>query len=291
MGEKPTEMTPSPEPEQIRADIAQTRAEMAETIDAIQEKLSPQRVMEQAKETVRDATVGRIKTMMDTATDKASDLADQVQDSARQAADYARENPIPAALVGAGIAWLLMRSRSGNGRHTMRRDGWLDTVRNNPGPATAIGLGLGYLLTRRGGSERWAYASPDDRWTTSPPRASAWTEQTQRTVTDAARQTQEKVGEFAERVQENWQHYSRRAESEFDRWMRENPLTVGAAAIALGAAVGLSAPRTRTEDAWLGEARDAVVEQAQETVESTVKQAQDVVERMGDETQASGPTV
>lgn len=88
MGEKPTEVTPgawndpgtpaapgetrveadeSPEPGQIRAEIQQTRAEMSETIDAIQEKLSPQRVMEQARETVRDATVGRIERPLDDA--------------------------------------------------------------------------------------------------------------------------------------------------------------------------------------------------------------------------------
>jgi hypothetical protein len=339
MGEKPAQVTPdawdpgqpvstgdrsessgatseaTPEPAEIRADIERTRAEMSETIEAIQEKLSPQRVMEQAKETVRDATVGRIKNMVETATDTAGDLADQVQDTAKQAVYYVRENSMPAALIGAGIAWLLMRSRGNeprNGYATSgperirgvyrwpesysspnfaRREGWLETVTNNPGPAAIAGLSLGYLLMRRGSGEsgRWTREGATGRWTTVRPGASPLTEQGRRTVGDVARQTQAKVGEVAERVQEGWDDYSRRAENEFDRWMRENPLTVGAAALALGAAVGLSAPRTKTEDAWMGEARDAVVERAQEAAQETVDQAQRVVEKMGDKADPSAP--
>src|SRR3954471_23622969 len=49
------------EPEQIRAQIEDTRAEMSSTIDAIQEKLNPDNVKEQAKEAVREATVGRVE--------------------------------------------------------------------------------------------------------------------------------------------------------------------------------------------------------------------------------------
>ena len=47
------------ETDAIRGDIEDTRANMSSTIDAIQEKLSPQRLTEQAKDAVRDATVGR----------------------------------------------------------------------------------------------------------------------------------------------------------------------------------------------------------------------------------------
>ena len=120
MGEEPGSMTPrirgeeeqasaAGDPAQIRAEIVQTRAEMSETIDAIQEKLSPQRLMEEAKDTVRDATVGKVKDMMSSATDKAADLAEDVQDGAREAVVYVKQNPIPAVMIGAGIAWLLLR--------------------------------------------------------------------------------------------------------------------------------------------------------------------------------------
>jgi hypothetical protein len=81
-----------------------------------------------------------------------------------------------------------------------------------------------------------------------------------------------------ERIQHGWQHYSRRAETQFERWMRENPLAVGAAALAVGAAVGLSAPATDTENAWLGEARDGLVDRVQDVAKDTGAQATQAVE-------------
>ncbi len=325
MGEKPDEMTspPQEDPERIRQDIDQTRAEMAETIDAIQDKLRPQHVMEQAKDAVREATVGKVKDMVSSATDTASNVADQVQETTQQAVEYVKENPLPAALIGAGVAWLLMRAQRSEPRMSyagrdyagarMRtrdvsrhNDGWLDIVRDNPISATVAGLSIGWMLmNRRGPSSRdWrddsytrgarqydvaarsrsdvygAYAGVGGYEPSSESRSGepSWTERAQDTVSDAAHQAQQAVSSATERAQESWRYYSRRTESEFDRWMRENPLTVGAAAVALGAAVGLGMPRTETEDAWMGEARDSLVDRAQDVAKDTVQQAQQVVD-------------
>jgi ElaB/YqjD/DUF883 family membrane-anchored ribosome-binding protein len=245
MGEEPGPMTPDPassradsasgadDPAAIRADIEQTRVEMSETVDAIQEKLSPQHIVEQAKETVRDATVGRIKDMASSVGETVGDVATQVQEGAQQAAEYVRDNPWPALLIGAGVTWMLLQ--------TQRSPRRMPSVRSDP-------------RMRR-----------PEAWRESPGTGAR----------------QRAVGEKTETMQERWQQYSTRAETEFQRWMRENPLTVGAAAVALGAAVGLTAPRTQTEDEWMGETRDALMERAQEVAEDTVQQAQKVVDGAG----------
>ena len=46
--------------EQLRADIEDTRADMSQTINEIQERLSPEHLVGQVKETVREATIGRL---------------------------------------------------------------------------------------------------------------------------------------------------------------------------------------------------------------------------------------
>lgn len=246
MGEEPDAMTPatgqpgepiSPadEPTVIRAEIEQTRAEMSETIDAIQDRLRPQHIMEQAKETVRDATVGRIKDMASSVGETASGVATQVQEGAQQAVEYVRENPWPALLIGAGVTWMLLQ-----GQRRPRRQ--MYAPMRYPGREP----------------ETWREGTP--------------------TTTGATGTAQRTVGDVTERVQEGWRRYSTRAETQFQRWMRENPLTVGAAAVALGAAVGLSAPRTETEDAWMGEARDTLVDRAQQAAEGAVEKAQQVVD-------------
>jgi prefoldin subunit 5 len=44
----------------------------------------------------------------------------------------------------------------------------------------------------------------------------------------------------------------------------ENPMTVGALAVGAGAAIGLAIPETSKEHEVMGEARDTVVEKAQD---------------------------
>jgi hypothetical protein len=83
---------------QIRADISRTRSNMSETVDAIQDRLSPSNIASNAAETVRNA---------------ASETARQVADS--DSVQYVRSNPIPSAMlaIGAGgLAWLLFGSTS-----------------------------------------------------------------------------------------------------------------------------------------------------------------------------------
>jgi hypothetical protein len=44
---------------------------------------------------------------------------------------------------------------------------------------------------------------------------------------------------------------------------RENPLALGALAIAIGAAIGLSLPHTHVEDEWMGEAKERLLRRAE----------------------------
>lgn len=92
------------EVETIQAQIEETRAEMSETIDAIQEKLSPDQLKEQAKESVRQATIGRASQAVDTAGRASAQAASRVRSVAAAAgsaaAGKARQWPVALA-VGA----------------------------------------------------------------------------------------------------------------------------------------------------------------------------------------------
>jgi len=93
----------------------------------------------------------------------------------------------------------------------------------------------------------------------------------QGTASEATARLREKARHLAGDAQQRWQHTG----PAIDRWIHDNPLAVGAAALAVGAAVGLSAPRTRAENRTLGETRDALVDKA-----STV--AHDVREKVSE---------
>ncbi|MBV9280198.1 MAG: DUF892 family protein [Chloroflexi bacterium] len=113
-GEGPLASAPSDD-EKIaaaRADIEQTRAEMSETIDAIEEKLSPERLKEQATEGVKRATVGKAKQALGTARRKATEAAGGASGTARGAGSAAsrrvKQRPIPVVAAGLSLAGLAL---------------------------------------------------------------------------------------------------------------------------------------------------------------------------------------
>ncbi|MCA1717374.1 MAG: DUF3618 domain-containing protein, partial [Actinobacteria bacterium] len=81
------------EAEVERVEIERTRADMGETVDAIQQRLSPESLKEQAKDRVKEATVGK------------------AQGAGSTIVETVRANPLPAALTGLGLGWLFMSAR------------------------------------------------------------------------------------------------------------------------------------------------------------------------------------
>lgn len=112
------------DPEEIRENIEETRDELSETIDAIEERLSPQRLKEDARQAVREQTIGRAEHMVGTAQDRAEQAVSSAEHTARSTGSSIvqsiKQNPMPAALIGVGLGWLVMESR-GNSSQPSRQ--------------------------------------------------------------------------------------------------------------------------------------------------------------------------
>jgi len=236
--------------EAIKIDIEQCRVQLSGTIDEIQERLSPTRLINEAKETVRDATVRKATSMMSNAGRSAEGLADRI-----------REHPVSAALIGAGAWWLLNKlpaSERGSSSYA-RRYGNFDTDRNGRYEAYEGSGGYG-----RYGSEGAGTNDQRDRWSQEAGES--------RGVRGMAQDATETISDYASRGQQRIGDIADRAESQFNQWMRENPLAVGVAAIAVGAAIGLAIPETDRERELIGATRDRLVDKAQEMASHTVEQ-------------------
>jgi Protein of unknown function (DUF3618) len=254
---------PSPDTEQraleIREEIERTRDDMSETIDAIQDRLTPANLVAQAGETVRNAATEKVKQMANSA----GHAADQLLDSSLM--ETVRLNPIPAAMIGIGAAWLLMKGRSGSrasgyARGSYRSGYGRDRRNLDAGSSSSSGgYGSGYGAvgtsdpTEAGGSRR------------------AYTED----LPFRARQ-------FAGNVRNTAARTGRRAQVSFDRVLRDNPLALGAAAVIVGAAVGMSIPGTETENELMGEARDTVVEGARNLASDAASKVGDSASKVSD---------
>jgi hypothetical protein len=120
---------------EIRADIEETRAEMGGTLTELGDRLDPGNLMNQAKENVREATIGRVE-------ETAKGVSDMVMDTIKR-------NPVPAALAGAGLALLWANRSSGHeagdrgqhgyARYDVGREGGRS---DGPGIGDRIGQGV-----------------------------------------------------------------------------------------------------------------------------------------------------
>ena len=291
----------------IRAEIENTRSDMSETIDALQERLAPERVTEQVKEKVREQAAEAYTSARATVKDKAgrilSDMTSTVREAGSTAGTFAsnmgsslmdtrvgttvRQNPLPFALIGAGLTMLLMNRRKqartpyyadrvepyrGYDRtETFRAydtssemygesGSGMDTTTSGMGDTgTGVG-GAGSGMASRAGE---VVSSAKDTVSQTASSVRARTRQGLSAVGSRARQT------------------STRATGAFQSALRENPLAVGVAAVAVGSVVGLALPVTSTEQQYMGETRDQLMDRASSVARETVEKVQRVAEDAG----------
>ena len=110
MAQDPGEMTPPPTAAELRSQIEETRTEMGETINAIQERLSPSRIMTDAKETVKEATVGRVKSFAQRVNVHTPGPNTESSLGVLSIVESVKNNPLPAALIGLAAAGILIRA-------------------------------------------------------------------------------------------------------------------------------------------------------------------------------------
>ena len=240
-------VTDQQDPEQIRSEIEDTRAEMSQTINEIQERLSPEHLMGQVKETVRDATIGKVERVMETigeVTEPAREAMSRAGSTIKEAGTsvgYSMwRNPIPLALIGLGVGMLWMKSRRGNGH---------DYTRNTslrPGRQNLSGTGTGTL------------------------------DQVKDSASNLAHRSTEALSDLGSRARESANSVGTR----FGQLMRDNPIAMGAVAVAAGTAVGLAFPSTRFESEYIGETSERLVDKAQEVARGAIDKVQDTARQI-----------
>lgn len=260
----PGEEVESDEVEVTRIEIERTRADMSEKVDAIQQRLSPEHLKEQAKDRVKEATV------------------EKVQETGSGIVEAIKANPLPAALAGIGLGWLLMNTRQQSSSRAPYRDVPYQDTRHIEGYPTNEYGPTGYP-PRYEDEEGSGGSSAGQALGNARDRVGETASQTQDKAGELAVRAQDQVGQLsgqtrnqAARLGDQARHQARRAGGGFQRMLRENPLTVGTLAVGVGAAMGLAIPETGKEHEVMGEARDTVVDKAQEKAEEIQQKAQKV---------------
>jgi len=280
-----------PTEEQIIAEIEVTRTEMSGTIDEIGHRLNPQVVAEQAKEQLREATVGRVERIV-------QDAGETAQQTSNTIIDTIRQNPVPAALAAVGIGWLALRMRDqqvsqqhGNGTRSALR-------RRYPYDAATGSGRYGVRESYGGVGADYGEASGADGGSGIGERGREIGSQAQRTAHDVTDQAQRAAQDVTEQAQETlqdvqWrtQEHARNAQRQLDRTLDENPLALGALAVGVGAAVALAIPETEQERQLMGEQRDKLLSEvegaASRALNEAEQSARETGQQMREESEAS----
>lgn len=259
--------------EQIKENIEETRSQMGETIDAIQEKLSFSNLSDQvsehvnnavetAKGAVYDATIGKAATFM-------KNFGSEI--SSNSIVQTAKNNPLPFILIGAG-AGLLAYKTYASGR--------------------APGYKSRQLAARRGAASITGYGDQHDTNSLSGDTASGKINGAAETVSNAAGTAYDKVtsvidtawtgaGDIAGQAYGKVGDAGTAVREQYEYYIDENPLAVGAVALALGAAVGLAIPATRYEGQLMGQARQDLMDKAGASASELLDKTKQMVTEAG----------
>jgi len=285
----------SDDTDQIRAQIEETRLQMGETIDAIQERLSIQNITEQVKEQVSEHINSALETAKDSVYSatignlgKAGKLMQNIgkEISKTEAGKFARKNPFPLVLIGLGVGLLAYEGfgRSRNRRAYRYADDANDYRENRESGAVNT---LKSATGKIGDTASHAYESVASTTGNALESVKGAANSAYGTLTDKAGQAYSSVNDYAHTAYEKAGEYSHQAREKYDYYIEENPLAVGAVALAVGAAVGLALPATRYEQEYLGEYSQQVLDRAQTAAGDLVDRVKEVASEaqktLGDE--------
>lgn len=250
----------SDDPDEIRGQIEETRRDMGETLDAIQEKLSVANISEQVKEQVSEHITDAVETLKTTVSDATIGRAGKFMKNLRQQlkdTDFSKVtggNQLPLLFVGMGVGLLAYTAfnRKSSSKPKVKQPRNTASAQYTKAQQAEQSSGGKSIGEKAGG----LYESVSDSAGTA-----------YHSVASAASGAYDKIGDYS---------------GQYKDYLQENPLIVGAVALAVGAAVGLAIPSTEYENKLMGEARENLLAQAKDAVRGTFDKVQETVEQAKD---------
>ncbi len=226
-------------PDEILAEIDRTRGEMDRTLSAIEQRLTPGQLMDQSLDYLRNSGANEF---------------------VHNLGGAAKNNPLPVALVGIGLAWLMAL-----GRHPAQHEG---AMAYGSGSASRMREGMNSMKEKATGMLHGA----SERMGSMREGASG-----------SMGSMKERAGHMGESARQQWQ----RARGGIDSLINEQPLALGAIGLAIGAIMGGLAPRTQKEEQMMGEASRNLMEKTKEAAQPHLEKAKETAKQAA-QTMTSG---
>jgi len=259
-------------PSELERDAERVRAQIADTAEHLKDKMSPGQLMDEVVNYFKEGDANEFL----------SNLKTQV-----------RDNPMALALVGSGLAWLMMGSGSSGARHrTARRSSEPAATYRAASPTSQHAggeqsSGIGSMASKGSEAIRKAGASAGSSIGEAASSATDTLRATAHDVRDAA-------GDYLSQASHATSDAAAQVKNSFLDALEREPLVLGALGVAVGAAIGAMLPATRTEQEYLGptgeKMRHAAEAALSEGVDKASHIASDVYAAAKDEADRQGLT-
>jgi hypothetical protein len=227
---------------EIEREVEDARGRIDQTVEALKDKMQPKELFDEATRMMSGAS-NRVLTT---------------------AVEQLKENPIPIALIGLGVAWLaIAQTRKPRAQGTGAGDGYFPTYE---GYDEDEGVRAKVRAKAEAAKARLARTAE-----TARSRLSAGSQVAGEGVTDA----KARAAEFAGAARAKAGEYGDYARRKFDDTLEAEPLVIGALGLAVGAAIGAALPSTPAERRYFGPARS----KAAEAAKAQLGQVRDVASR------------
>lgn len=245
-----------PDYDAMQREIRTRQSRIGDTLDSLRHRLAPN--------TLKEHTMNRMTNRMSSG---ASSMGDMV-----------RGNPVPLALIGVGLGWMLL-SRSGMDQR-IAKSGAMRSVRNTAGSTAryardtfysatdSVRDAAGNLYDRAGDMAGDAYEQASD----AAGRMSGGGTYDGRTGGPAGRGMPQQQRSSGRSMTGSMSRQLGHVTTSFWDLVEDHPLVAGVMGVAMGAAIGASIPSTQYEERWVGDYASQVTGAAKEA-------AQDVIER------------
>ncbi len=234
---------------EIEREVEETRGRIDQTVEALKDKMQP-------------------KEMFDEATKMMSGASNKVLTTA---VEQLRENPIPIALIGLGVAWLAIGQTRRSSDTSYRGAGYYPTYE---GYDTEESLRAKVKAKADAAKAKLAAGAETAKHKLSD---------VQHMAADGVSDIRDKAGEYAHLAQDKAGEYGRAAKRRFDDTLDSEPLVIGAIGLAVGAAIGASLPSTPVERRYIGPARAKVADRAKSSLDEVKHVAERAYGQVKDE--------
>jgi|GEM_PF-3375092 len=273
-------------PKELERDIEATRQQLNQTIDAIQSRLSPQNLIAGARDSMMSATRDRI--------DQAGSV---VQQTAHGASDVITgalvDTPVIGTLVGAALSIFAHTGKTGGTTMDPQAQRPIDTATQNAQQVASNAAAQAQQLAGQaqqfgsqvaGQAQQLGSQVADQAQQLGgqvADQAGQIAAQAQQVGGQVAAQAQQVGGQVAAQAQQGAQVVQRQVQGAtgwLQHTVEENPLVIGALALAAGIAIGFAVPQTTSEHKLMGGTRDNLVQNVQSSVQDTVQKVQTVAQ-------------